>query len=420
MQNSTSTSGRRLAAAMFLGATSAALVAGTAHADGVTGATVDDNYKDKGIAHMSSDTKPHETAHTALIGLLPHGGGSELWTYCIQATVDLQTSQKYDEKDWSDESKITGIDAPHLQAIKWILNNSVPALTPAQLATNAKVKGGLKEEEAVAGTQAAIWSFSDAKGHMHLDATAQDSDDPNITTIYNYLVQAATGHMNDPDQPKPSLGLTPLQSGAVKPGDKVGFKVMSSDTTDPFTVTLADNAAGAKLVGADGKPLPANATFKAGDTVYVQLPATPAKGSVTLKASGTVTDIEAGRVFINENSKTVKSQNLILAQSENAPVSASAAVSWEAPAPPTSPSSTPPSTTPSSHPSTPSTTPSTPSTTPTTPTASTTTTSPGGNLAHTGAGNTMAIGGGALALVAAGGGMVVYTRRKKTGQGSHS
>ncbi|WP_369125617.1 LPXTG cell wall anchor domain-containing protein [Catenulispora rubra] len=42
-----------------------------------------------------------------------------------------------------------------------------------------------------------------------------------------------------------------------------------------------------------------------------------------------------------------------------------------------------------------------------------------GGLAHTGAGNTVPLAGGALALVAAGGGMMVYTRRSKK-QSSHS
>lgn len=425
MQNSTSTSGRRLAAALFLGVASAAMVAGPAHS-GVTKASVDSDFKDPGLAEMSSDAGPNGKVKTALIGLLPDGGGKELLTYCIQATVNLDTTQVYDEMDWSSQGVATHIDARHLQAIKWILNNSFPALTSAQLAANAKIKGGVTDVEAVAGTQAAIWSFSDAAGHTQLDTATQDGDDPAVTLIYSYLVSAAKTHMDDPGQPQTSLDLIPLQSGKAKPGDKVGYKVTSSDTTDAFKVDLAGNPSGAKLVGADGKPLPANATFKNGDTVYVQLPSAPSQGTVTLTASGTVSDIEAGRVFVKEPSVTAPgpSQNLILAQSQNAPVSATTSIAWKAVvSPPSSPSSTPStsshsSTTPSTTPSTATST-ATPSSAPSTPTATATTTPPGG-LARTGADNTMAIGGGALALVAAGGGMVVYTRRKKAGEGTHS
>ncbi|NUR30496.1 MAG: TQXA domain-containing protein, partial [Catenulispora sp.] len=224
---------------MFLGATSAALVAGTAHADGVTGATVDnENHRDLGTVWMSGTDDPNP--HTTLIGLLPPKSEGELWTYCIQETVRIEPSELYDEKDWATESGITGIDAPHLQAIKWILNNSYPQLDVAALGTAAHIKG-LTPQEAVAGTQAAIWTFSDVSGKAKLDADKQDLKDHAVTVLYNYLMEAAKGHTSDSDQPTASLGLAPLQSTTPKAGDKVGYKVMSSDTTDAFSIALADN-----------------------------------------------------------------------------------------------------------------------------------------------------------------------------------
>ena len=402
MQKSTSTTGRRIAAAMFLGATSAAMAAGTAHADGVTGAKFDTTGPGGHIV-MSGDDDNGSNA--VLIGMSAPGSSHDLWTYCIQKTVELNEHETYDEHAWSEEQNRTGIDQQHLEGIKWILNNSYPQLDLGQLSTASGV-AGLSDNEAVEGTQAAIWDFSDAKGKTTLDAKREK--DAKVVALYNYLVSTAKNHMNDTALPQASLTITPVQTGAVHPGANAGFKLNSPNTTGSFiSVSIADAAkTGAKLVDATGKAVPAGKMFKSGDVVYVQVPSSVPNGQVKLTASGTVTGIETGRVFVSADGKP--SQNLILAQAQSAPVTATATLQWTAA--PTTPSS--PSTAPSSHPAT---TPST--TTPTTP--STTPSSPTGGLAHTGAGNTAPLAGGALALVAAGGGMMLYTRRNRK-QGTHS
>jgi TQXA domain-containing protein len=405
MQKSTSANGRRIAAAMFLGATSAAMAAGTAHADGVAGAKFDTTGPG-GHIQMSGDHR--DGSNAVLIGLSAPGSSHDLWTYCIQKTVELNEHETYDEHAWSEEQNRTGIDQRHLEGIKWILNNSYPQLDLGALATSSGV-AGLTDNEAVEGTQAAIWNLSDASGKTTLDAKKES--DAKVVALYNYLVSTAATHMNDSGQPQASLTIAPVQTGAVHPGDKVGFKLNSPNTNGAFiTVSLADaSKSGAKLVDTNGKAVAANAMFKSGDVVYVQVPASVPAGSIKLVASGTVTGLETGRVFVSADGKA--SQNLILAQAQSTPVSATAALQWTAaPSTPVTPTSSP-STAPSSHPSTP------PSTVPST-TPSVTPSSPTGGLAHTGAGDTAPLAGGALALVAAGGGMVVYTRRTRK-QGSH-
>ena len=403
MQKPTSTSGRRIAAAMFLGATSAAMVAGTAHADGVTGAKFD-RTGPGGHIQMKGDGE--DGSNAALIGLSTPGSSHDLWTYCIQKTVELVPTETYDEHAWSEERERTGIDQPHLEGIKWILNNSYPQLNLGQLEKASGIDA-LSDDEAVEGTQAAIWNYSDASGNTTLDADKES--DAKVIALYNYLVSTAKNHMNDSDQPHASLTVTPGQQSPVAPGAKVAFTLGSTNTSGSFiSVTLADaDKTGAKLVDSSGKAIARNAMFKPGDVVYVQVPSSVPAGDVKLVASGTVTGIETGRVFVSADGKA--SQNLILAQAQSTPVSATAGLQWKTA--PTTPTSSP-STAPSSHPSTtPSTvTPTTPSATPSTPT---------GGLAHTGAGETAPIAGGALALVAAGGGMVLYTRRTRK-QGSHS
>ncbi|NUP50261.1 MAG: Cys-Gln thioester bond-forming surface protein [Catenulispora sp.] len=446
MQNSTSGSGRRLATAIFLGAASTAMVAGSAHADGgIKGASVDPaGDKDAGTVALTGGGNAG-TFETVLIALKPKGGDSDLLTYCIQQTVTLNASQLYDEADWAKEAARIHISPAHLQGIKWILNHSVPQISTTALASASNAAHdpvvNLSETEAVEATQAAIWAMADPTGALKINQTAQKSadGDDNVYQLFTYLTGAAS--TGGTVQQQASLNIVPAQTSAPHAGDKLGFKLVSTDTTDQFiSVGFTGDASGAKLVDGTGKAIGPTDTFKSGTTVYVQLPTKPANGTVTLHASGIANGIEAGRVFVSEN-QTTPGQNLILAQTSSAPVAADAGVSWTTVVtPPTSPSSSS-SSSPTSHPSSshPSTSPSstspstTPSSTPTstagtttttpssTPTEGTTTSTSDTDLAHTGAGNTMAIGGGALALVAAGGGMVVYTRRRKAGQqGTHS
>src|ERR1044071_2433203 len=90
MQNSTSTSGRRLAAAMFLGATSAAMVAGAAHADGggITGAKYTGEEHHGDVAIIGPSSQYDGIVNTGLLDLAAPGGNT-LRTYCIQLTVGL-------------------------------------------------------------------------------------------------------------------------------------------------------------------------------------------------------------------------------------------------------------------------------------------------------------------------------------------
>lgn len=448
MQNSTSGSGRRLATAIFLGAASTAMVAASAHADGgIKGASVDPaGNKDDGTVALTGGSNSG-TFETVLMALQPKGASSDLLTYCIQLGVDLVPTDKYDEADWAKEAGRIHISPAHLQGIKWILNHSFPQISSTALASAANAAHdpvvNLSDKEAVEATQAAIWAMADPTGSLTINQSTQKSDDgdENVYQLFKYLTSTAS--TSGTVQQQASLDIIPTQTTAPHAGDKVGFKLVSTDTTDQFiSVAFAGDALGAKLVDGNGKAIQPTDTFKSGTTVYVQLPTKPANGTVSLHASGIANGIEAGRVFVGENQ--TPTQNLILAKTSTAPVAADAGVSWTTViTPPTSPSSTPSSSSPSSHPSAshPSTSPSssaspltTPSSTPTstssttttttpssTPTAGTTTSTSDTDLAHTGAGNTMAIGAGALALVAAGGGMVVYTRRRKAGQqGTHS
>ena len=72
-----------------------------------------------------------------------------------------QRDAKYQETAWSGTSLGTNKDAGK---IRWILQNSYPQVNDlAALAAKAGVQGGLTEQDAAAGTQVAIWRYSDAR-----------------------------------------------------------------------------------------------------------------------------------------------------------------------------------------------------------------------------------------------------------------
>ena len=131
MQSSTTSTGRRLATAAILGAGSAVLMAGTAHADGLFGAGVgaggtsaEDPHAGKvalvGIANpvdtkltvleTSADPANHNTDHL-------------LTTYCIQEGVAVDPKETYDEKGWANDDAHLGANAKNLPGINWILKN---------------------------------------------------------------------------------------------------------------------------------------------------------------------------------------------------------------------------------------------------------------------------------------------------------
>jgi TQXA domain-containing protein/LPXTG-motif cell wall-anchored protein len=418
MQSSTTSTGRRLATAAILGAGSAVLMAGTAHADGLFGAapgaggvgTAEDPHA--GQVTLAGVATPVDTKLTVLEtanNAPDHATDHLVWTYCIQRGVPVDAKGLYDEKGWLNEDAKLGIDPQNLQGIKWILSNSYPQkldLTAIAASVNAVTPGAistLTEKEAVEATQAAVWNLSDK---ADLD-TASKANDANVIALYGYLKAAAATHLHDQTSPQLSLGISPSSVTGAKAGTTVGPFALTSSDGSKFIHVVFDTdkgdkpPVGAKIVDKNGNEVTESTVLMSGEKVSVQIPDGVSTNHIVLRAYGQLQALDTGRVFFTHD--TAKpTQNLIVAASHNVYVRdyvdiklAKEAVS----------------------PSTPVTTPSTPATTPpvTTPPAPAPSTP---SLAHTGAGNTAALAGGALALVAAGGGLVVYTRRTKR-QGAH-
>ncbi|MCT9104622.1 Cys-Gln thioester bond-forming surface protein [Streptomyces mirabilis] len=232
-------------------------------------------------------------------------GGGMLQTYCIDLHNPTQRDAQYQETSWSGTSLNGNKDAGK---IRWILQHSYPQVN--DLAALADMAGayGLTEQDAAAGTQVAIWRYS--------DGADVDALDPQAEKLAAYLQKNA----RNVAEPKASLTLDPpAVSGHA--GERLGPITVHTDA-DSVTVTPPADAAasGVKVVDKDGKAI-TSATD--GSRLYFDVPkdATDGSAALTVQASTTV---PVGRAFASGT----RSQTQILAGSSESTVSATATANW--------------------------------------------------------------------------------------------
>ncbi|WP_406169299.1 Cys-Gln thioester bond-forming surface protein [Streptomyces sp. NBC_00996] len=301
----------RLAAATLVSglvAAGAIASAGTAVADetpqslGGATATIGD-LKTYGSA-VIHDNGEDEWVSAGLFEMSVDNGGM-LQTYCIDIHNPTQRDAKYQETPWSSTSLNGNKDAGK---IRWILQNSYPQVNDlAALAEKAGV-AGLTEKDAAAGTQVAIWRYS--------DGADVDAVDPQAEKLADYLHKNAR---NLPE-PKASLALDPAAvSGHA--GEKLG-PVTVHTNADSVTVTPPSDATagGVKIVDKNDKAITSAAD---GSRIYFDVPKDAADGAASLTVQASTT-VPVGRAFTSET----RSQTQILAGSSESTVSASATANW--------------------------------------------------------------------------------------------
>ncbi|PJE94194.1 peptidase [Streptomyces carminius] len=235
-------------------------------------------------------------------------GGGTLKTYCIDIGTKTVSEAKYQEASW-DQTKLH--DNEHAGKILWILKNSYPQVNDlAALAKKADV-GQLTEKTAAAGTQVAIWRFSD---NAKVEAVNPDAE-----KLADYLEKSA----QKLEEPTPSLTLdSPAVSG--KPGEKLGPVTVR---TNAQSVTVAPDAEaeakGVKVVTKDGQTA---VSAKDGDELFFDVPKDAEDGTASLTAHAS-TEVSVGRAF---TSIEVRSQTQILAGSSQSTVTANATANWAA------------------------------------------------------------------------------------------
>lgn len=234
-------------------------------------------------------------------------GGGTLQTYCVDLHTPTQRDAKYHETPWSGTSLGTNKDAGK---ISWILQHSYPQVNDlASLAGKAGIGGGLSEQDAAAGTQVAIWRYSDG---VDVDAL-----DPEAEKLADYLFKSARAV----PEPKASLTLDP-PAVSGRPGELLG-PVTVHTSAEGVTVTPPADAAlsGVRIVGKDGRTV-TSATD--GSQLFFDVPAEAAatgSSALTVQASTTV---PVGRALTSDS----RSQTQILAGSSESTVSATANATW--------------------------------------------------------------------------------------------
>lgn len=244
-------------------------------------------------------------------------GGGTLQTYCVDLHNPTQRDARYQETSWSGTSLGTNKNAGR---IRWILQNSYPQVNDlAALARQARVSG-LTEQDAAAGTQVAIWRYS--------DGAKVEAVDPRAEKLADYLEKSARNSA----EPQASLTLDPPEVSG-RPGDLLGPVTVHTNAGGVTVAPPADAAtSGVRIIDKTGKVI---TSAKDGSRLYFDIPEDAAGGTsqtfgtgggsaqLTVQASTTV---PVGRAFASES----RSQTQILAGSSESTVSATAGATWAA------------------------------------------------------------------------------------------
>ncbi|MFE6158947.1 Cys-Gln thioester bond-forming surface protein [Streptomyces sp. NPDC056486] len=232
-------------------------------------------------------------------------GGGTLQTYCIDILNPTQKDAEYQETPWSGTSLNGNKNAGR---IGWILQNSYPQVNDlAALAHKAGARA-LTEQAAAAGTQVAIWRYS--------DGADVEAVDPQAEKLADYLYKSARGAA----EPKASLTLDP-PAVSGRAGERLGPVTVRTDADTVSVTPPADSvASGVKVVGKDGKPVTSAAN---GSQLFFDIPKDASDGSATLAVQASTT-VPVGRAFASES----RSQTQILAGSSESTVSATASATW--------------------------------------------------------------------------------------------
>lgn len=333
---------RRSAALLGVGAVALMAAAIPASADAATG-TLQDNPAEGGPqVNLKKAGSDNDQPFNTQLFKLKFDEKTFLETYCVDLNTDTQKNAEYVEVPWDQHNAPDSTFKQNAAKINWLLQHGYPTVGPDALAKAIGGKWGahdLTKREALAGTQAAAWHYSDSVD-LDLDHVIGKDNNPdngddgtNIANVYKYLT--SDKNVGDNDQPKPELTLDP-QKRTGKPGDLIG----------PFTVTTNAQAVmvsstlpqGVELTDKDGKKLPdagaaAMKAMAAGAKkfdFFVKVPAGTPDGKADLNVSGNAS-LTLGRLFISKQDQDKPpSQRMILAATQTVKLATTGEASWNA------------------------------------------------------------------------------------------
>jgi TQXA domain-containing protein len=264
---------------------------------------------------------------TQLIGL-DLDDGTKLGTYCVQIDQGLDRNEPLVETGWDFYPVSNSAFEQNADKINFILQNGFPQKNTTQLAKvlrnqgTALNDGALSVKEAVAGTQAAIWHFSDRTDLNQADPVPGDArDGADVLALYNFLI--GPDNKGLADEPDAALALDPDQRSGTA-GDRIGpFTVRTTGTIEKIAKSLPD---GVRITDAQGRELRADQIVN-GSKLFFDVPADTRGGAASFRLTANAT-VNAGRLFVSENFEDHPTQSLIVAQSDESQVVAKANADW--------------------------------------------------------------------------------------------
>lgn len=316
--------------------------------------------------------------------------GTKLDVYCVEIHIGATGDRDMVEVPWDKHPK----DTFHKNSgkINWVLHNSVPRKDLKDLQALPGL-GDLDEAEAIGATQAAIWHFSDGINVVESDPTPHKPEAAkDVLALYKHLIGSAA---DIAPKPAPELKISP-ESAKGAAGELIGpFKVATNGPVAEIVESLPE---GVTITDKDGKEIAAK-DIKDGAELFLKVPADAKAGDGSFVLKG-MSKVEIGRLFMVEGYAKDPAQSLIVADSSELKVEATAKGEWKAaPVTTTTPTTSPETTTP---------------TTTVVPTTTTVAPTPqGSDLPDTGASILVPALVG-LGLVGAGAGALIYQRRRRS------
>jgi len=275
-----------------------------------------------GSAHQTGNS-PGNRLVPVYVDRDPASGEPDFWAYCIEHDETRRTDRGAVVGDWSSfvGSNYFASDPVAARKVAWILVNSYPSLTAAELAVASDVDG-LTAADAIDATQYAIWRYTD----LTWDADWAYEND-RVRDLYWYLLDGANAHGGYTEAELAALGGSVAIDGPTSPqvaGTLAGPFVVSTDR--PTAVVSVDPA----LAVTDGAGAPVDLSAVVdGQELFLDLRGETGAGSATLTAT-----IESpggtGMVVSVDTHLAQRSQSLILVSAAGATAGASATLDWAA------------------------------------------------------------------------------------------
>ncbi|MFD6949277.1 peptidase [Nocardiopsis sp. TSRI0078] len=254
-------------------------------------------------------------ADTALFSLRV-GAQNSVPAYTAASDGEMLPHAAYVESTWSDSPQWTETpqktDPP--DRANWIVSHSYPSVDLPALAERAGLPQ-LDEQQAIAGTQAALWHVLDGA------EPDREANDAAVVALYDHLVEGSTS-ASDTTASR-SLDVTPEHLEAVAPEAPLGPLTVHSSGADPVEVSVR-GAPVSWLVDGDGEQV---TRILDGEEVFLEVdPSSAPAGVATLHVRGQDVPLPQGRLFTGRDG--VRTRPLVTAEAGTATSSATATFTW--------------------------------------------------------------------------------------------